>query len=168
MVCFNSIFELYIEKISILGFLAYSLKIIFIIELIPCPFFLMQQVRSLLKVVIHSYRVGFESFILHYGSILYLILTLGWLLWPWTMVFNHFYLIYIIVLSWIEPPFHEYPSLEHFVVFWYSCHICHRFWGVFLEIFHDNLRLIIGLFLQAIPFIRLPALMDFFRPRSES
>ena len=161
MVCSNSIFELYIGKISICGFLTYSLKIIYIIELIPCPFSLLQQVQSLLKVIIHSYRVGFGYFIFHYASIPYPLLTLGWLLWPRTMVFNHFYLIYIIVLPWIEFPFRKYHSLEHFVVFWYSCRICHRFRGAFLAIFHAKLRLILVSFYKLSLFIRLPTLMEF-------
>ena len=161
MVCFNSIFELYIEKISIFGLLAYSLKIIFIIELIPCPFFLMQQVRSLLKVVIRSYRVEFGFFVCHVASIPYLLLTLGWLLWPQTSMFNHFYPVYIIGLSWIEPPFHEYPSLEHFFVFWYSCCTCHRIMGAFLSFFHAKLRLILVSFYKLSLFIRLPTLMEF-------
>ena len=146
MVCFNSIFEIYIGKFSTFGFLTYSLKIIFIMDLIPCPFFLMQQVQNLLKVVIHSYRVGFGSFICLYASIPYPFLTLGLPLWPRTMVFNHFYLVYIIVLSWIGPSFHEYPSLEHFVIFCYSCRICHRFRGAFLAIFYAKLSLILVCF----------------------
>ena len=131
------------KKIFNFGFLAYSLKITFIFELIPCPLSLLQQVQSLLKVIIRSYRVGFESFICHYAYIPYPLLTLGWLLWPRTMVFNHFYPVYIIFLPWIEPPFHEHPSLEHFVVFWYSCRIFHRIRGAFLAIFHIKMSLIL-------------------------
>ena len=119
-------------------------------------FFLMKQVWSLLKFVIRSYTVEFGSFICHYASIPYPFLTLGLLLWPKTMVFNHFYLVYIIGPPCIGPPFHEYPSLDHFAIFWYSCCICHRFWGAFLSIFHEKFSLIIGFFLQALPFIRLP------------
>ena len=132
------------------------MKIIFIIELIPCPFFLMQEVQSLLKVVICSYRVGFGSFICHYASIHYPFLTLGLPLWPRTMVFNHFYLVYIIVIPWIGPSLHEYPSLEHFVRFWYSCHICHRFRGAFLAIFHTKLSLILVSFYNISLFYKAP------------
>ena len=119
-------------------------------------FFLMQQVQSLSKVVICSYRAGFGSFICRYASIPYMFLTLGLPLWPRTMVFNHFYLVYIIFLSWIGPPFHEYPSLDHFVVFWYSCHICHRFWGALLAIFHDKLSLILVSFYNLSLFYKAP------------
>ena len=124
-------------------------------------FFLMQHVRSLLKVVIRSYRVGFGYFICHYTSIPYSFLTLGLLLDHGLWCLTIFCLVYIIVLPWIGPHFHEYPSLEHFVIFWYACPICHRSAEVFLAIFHNKLSLIIGLFYKLSLFIRLPTFMEF-------
>ena len=72
------------------------------------------------------------------------------------MVFNHFYLVYIIVPLCIGPPFHGYPSLEHFIFFWYPCRSCGRFAGAFLVVFHDKMSLHFESFLRAIPAFNAP------------
>ena len=155
MVFLISIFGLYIEVISNCGFLNLQFVIFIKIKLMPCHVYLLKQIQDYSK-----------SFFTHIGQD-----------FDHLYAFFHLYLIHfnprittltmdygiptISTLS-ISLFFHGqgFPNMSTlaqntFIVFWYS------FQGAFLAIFHAKLSLIFCLFLQAIPFIRLPTLMEF-------
>ena len=129
----------------------------------PCHVYLMQQVQDYSK--LFSTHIGQDIGHLYPFLHLYLI-HLNPMITTLTMDYG------VLTISTLSIPlffrgqgFPHMSTLDQniFTVFWYSCHICHRFRRAFLAIFHAKVSLILVYFCKLSLFYKAPTLMEIFQ-----